>query len=121
MERKFKDLAQDSIIQMMEDMKKKEREGRSDPRDAGILLALEFELDIRKNEGKFINVEQLERIQQSVARLYEELIQIDMITVTSQKAIPCLTSLRDNLKLMEQYVSQRIDDRQKVNITDVVG
>lgn len=121
MERKFKDLTQDSIVQMMEDIKKKEKEGKADPRDAGILLALEFELDIRKNEGKFVNVEQLDKIQSAVARLYDELLEIDMITISSQKAIPSLISLRDNLKMMEQYVNKHIAERQKVDVTDVVG
>lgn len=121
MERKFKDLSQESIVQMMDEIKKKEKEGKSDPRDAGILLALEFELDIRKNEGKFVNVEQLEKIQQSVVRLYDELLEVDMITISSEKAIPCLISLRDNLKMMEQYINKHIADRQKVDITDVVG
>lgn len=121
MERKFKDMSEENIILMMDEIKKKAKMGKSDPRDAGILLALEFELDIRKNEGKFVNVEQLEKIQAAVARLYDELQEIDIITVSSDKAIPSLVSLRDNLQLMEAYVNKHLGARQKVDITDIVG
>ena len=121
MERKFKDMSEENIVLMMEDIKKKGKEGKSDPRDAGILLALEFELDIRKNEGKFVNIEQLEKIQAAVARLYDELKAIDIITISSDKAIPSLVSRRDNLQMMELYVNKHLNDRQKVDITDIVG
>lgn len=121
MERKFKDMSEENIFLMMEEIKKKSREGKSDPRDAGILLALEFELDIRKNEGKFVNIEQLEKIQSGVARLYNELQEIDILTISSDKAIPSLISLRDNLQMMEQYVNKHLSARQKVDITDIVG
>lgn len=121
MERKFKDMSEENIILMMEEIKKKSKEGKSDPRDAGILLALEFEMDIRKNEDKFVNIEQLERIQTAVARLYDELKMIDIITISSEKAIPPLVSLRDNLQMMEQYINKNLGDRQKVDITDIVG
>lgn len=121
MERKFKDMSEENILLMMEEIKKKNREGKNDPRDAGILLALEFEMDIRKNEGKFVNVEQLEKIQVAVGRLYDELKGIDIITISSDKAIPSLVSLRDNLQMMEQYVNKHLAERQKVDVTDIVG
>ena len=121
MERKFKDMSEENILLMMDDIKKKNKDGKGDQRDAGILLALEFELDIRKNEGKFVNIEQLEKIQAAVGRLYDELKSIDIITVSSDKAIPSLISLRDNLQMMEQYVNKHLSERQKVDITDIVG
>lgn len=121
MERKFKEMSEENIVLMMDEIKKKSKEEKSDPRDAGILLALEFELDIRKNEGKFVNVEQLEKIQAAVTRLYDELQQVDIITISSDKAIPSLVSLRDNLQMMEQYVNKHLSTRQKVDITDIVG
>lgn len=121
MERKFKDLSVENIQRMMEEIKTKEKAGKGDPRDAGILLALEFELDIRKNEGKYVNVEQLELIEKGISRLYDELCQVDMITISSEKAIPSLISLRDNLQMMEAYINKHIASRQKVDITDIVG
>lgn len=121
MERKFKEMSEENIVLMMDEIKKKNREGKSDPRDAGILLALEFELDIRKNEGKFVNIEQLEKIQTAVARLYDELQAVDIVTISSDKAIPSLISLRDNLQMMEQFVNKHLSTRQKVDVTDIVG
>ena len=121
MERKFKEMSEENIVLMMDEIKKKSKEGKGDPRDAGILLALEFELDIRKNEDKFVNIEQLEKIQKAVAKLYDELQEVDIITISSDKAIPSLVSLRDNLQMMEQYVNKHLSTRQKVDITDIVG
>ncbi|MBQ4530426.1 MAG: hypothetical protein IJA36_07435 [Lachnospiraceae bacterium] len=82
---------------------------------------MEFELDIRKNEGKFVNVEQLEKIQAAMGRLYDELKNIDMITISSEKAIPSLRSIRDDLQMMEQYVNKHLNERQNVDVTDIVG
>lgn len=121
MERKFKDMSEENIFLMMDEIKKKKKEGKGDQRDAGILLALEFELDIRKNEGKFVNIEQLEKIQAATGRLYDELKNIDMITISSEKAIPSLMSIRNNLQMMEQYVNKHLNEWKKVDVTDIVG
>ena len=81
MERKFKDMSDSSIKEMIEEINKKNKAGKGDMRDAGILLALEFELDIRKNEGKFVNLEQLEKIQTAVKRACQELKEVNNIKI----------------------------------------
>ena len=119
MERKFKDMSDSSIKEMIEEIKKKNKAGKGDMRDAGILLALEFELDIRKNEGKYVNIEQLEKIQSVVKRTCEELKELSNITMENEKAKPYLEDIKVNLQNMEEYISQYMEKKKKIDIDEI--
>lgn len=117
MERKFKEMSMENIQIMMEDLKKKMKSG-NDPRDAGILLALEFELDIRKNEEKFVNESQVNRLKEAADKLYDDLLAVDMVTISSDKVLPALILLREKLQQTEAYITKNINERQKISIID---
>ena len=118
MERKFKDMSDSSIKEMIEEINKKNKAGKGDMRDAGILLALEFELDIRKNEGKFVNLEQLEKIQTAVKRACQELKEVNNITMENEKSKPYLEDININLQMMQEYIAQWTEKKSKVDIEE---
>lgn len=119
MERKFKDMSDSSIKEMIEEINKKNRAGKGDMRDAGILLALEFELDMRKNEGKYVNVEELGKIQSVVKRTCDELKEINTFTMENEKAKPYLEDIKANLQIMEEYINKYMGNKKKIDIDEI--
>lgn len=119
MDRKFKDMSDSSILEMIDEIKKKTKMGKADMREAGILLALEFELDIRKNEGKYVNVEQLEKLQATLKRACQELKEINSITISNEKALPYLENMKASLQTMEQYIEDYTAQKKGIDITEV--